>query len=378
MPRILMLTPDLEHTGPTYNALTLARALRARGNDVLVVATHGGQREPAFEASRIPCIVAPHLAGLLRGRRVRRQLQRFGPQVIHALDLSLARLARRLARACAVPYVVTVNHLVDEEDLSLLKNANCPYIAVSDAAHARLVQLGSIPRDRVHVIHNGVDLSRFRLPEEAQAAREPGPDNRWGHTPVVGALGSLRSDKGRQTFLQAAGRILERRPVVEFVIMGRGPELPTLKTMATELHIADRVTFTSGTAFATAVSRQADDSLEAVYLRDFDIFVEPSLREGLGLSVLQAMAWGRPVIASGVGGLYSLVENGVTGILVQKESPDALAEALEQLLADPARAEEMGRLGRERIEANFDIRKIAGQHLSLYEDLGQAARDGGA
>jgi glycosyltransferase involved in cell wall biosynthesis len=100
-----------------------------------------------------------------------------------------------------------------------------------------------------------------------------------------------------------------------------------------------------------------------------DIFVTPSVSEGLGVAVLEAMAMGRPVVATATGGLPEAVLDGETGLLVPPGEPAALAEALVSLLRDPTRARRMGEAGRERALAHFDSRRIVPRILALYEAL---------
>jgi glycosyltransferase involved in cell wall biosynthesis len=377
--RVLFLVPDLEHAGPTYNALTLGRILVERGMKVLTAALGRGEREVAFEVSDLPVLVDSHLGGWVWGRGARKRLRDFRPQIVHAMALSVRPVGMRLARMLGVPLVTTVNRMPTDGDEPLLLDDGSVYIAVSDAVHQRLLQGGRIRRERAMVLHNGVDLRRYGDPREAaEAASERSTSNQWGHNPVIGTFGALRQEKGQHIFLEAAAKVLHAHDEAEFVVMGRGPELANLRRQAAQLGITPRVTFTSGTTFATTVRDQIDTKLEAVYLKDFDIFVEPSTQEGLGLSVMQAMAWCRPVVASGVGGLYSLVQDGETGILVPKEDPAALADALCHLVAHPSEAEEMGRKGREYIESEFNARDVATRHRELYGRLleGPAGAEG--
>ncbi|MFH0910339.1 MAG: glycosyltransferase family 4 protein [Planctomycetota bacterium] len=378
--RVLFLCPDFEYNGPGYNALTLARAFRPLGVECLTMAPRGGEREGAFRSSDLALAVDPHLGGRVFGRQSRRQVQAFAPQVLHAQDPTVARRGLSLARRLSVPLVVTINRPPAADEKGAWNEKGAAYIAVSDAVQMHTIQARLVAREAITVIHNGVDLSNYPLPEERSAVW--GPTNRRGGRrsaiPVVGALGTLVPHKGQRVFLQAAALLHGKRPAVEYVIIGRGPDLVPLRELAVSLGISKRVTFSSGALSTTAYAvKRPSVQAEAVFLREFDIFVEPSTQEGLGLSVLQAMAWERPVVASGVGGLYDLVEDGVTGILVPKENPEAFAQAIEGLLADPARAAEMGARGRERIAREFNIKDVAQGHLSLYQRLGQGLPVGG-
>jgi glycosyltransferase involved in cell wall biosynthesis len=368
--RVLLVCDDLANKGPAYNAVTLARSLQGEGMKVLTAARAGGEREASFTVSRLPLLIDPRLGGWLMSRATRRRLNDFSPCIAHAMSLDSVYPARNLARHLDVPVAVTVNRPTDGQLKGPWSDPHIHFIAVSDAVNTGIVKNHQVPRNRVSVIHNGVDLSRYTMPGKAS---ESDPSR---HAPVVGTFGSLVPHKGQATFLEAAALVLKKRPDAEFIIMGRGPDLPRLRQRSQELGVMRRVTFTAGSNMATHAPNSDIGKLEAVYLRDFDIFVEPSTQEGLGLSVLQAMAWARPVVASGVGGLYSIVEDGRTGFLVPKENPPAMAEAILKLLSDPQKRIEMGLRGRERIASQFDIRRIAKEHVSLYETLSGTHRAG--
>jgi glycosyltransferase involved in cell wall biosynthesis len=263
-----------------------------------------------------------------------------------------------------IPLCVTVNSSPEKPCQKLLTQKGVHAIAVSESVQANLVQTHKIPRAKTTVIHNGIDLKRY--PQQDNALETEADRQR---IPVVGTLGTLTPHKGQRSFLQAAANVLKKRPETEFVIMGRGPDLPHLRALARELGITNRVIFTEGATFSSSVISHEEMLQEAVYLKEFDIFVEPSTQEGLGLSAMQAMAWARPVIASGVGGLYTLIKDGVTGTLVPKESPEALAAAIVNLLDNPKKARAMGLQGRERIDSEFNIRDIAQQYIRLYASL---------
>ncbi|MHC4884853.1 MAG: glycosyltransferase family 4 protein [Planctomycetota bacterium] len=360
--RLLLLCSDLENTGPTYNTLALSRAFGQLGLKALSVARCGGERVTAFEMDALPCRVEPWLGLPLLGRPALRRLAEFSPQVIHAMDHSQAFLGRRLAKALQIPLVVTINRALEEGTTGPWQDPTLRFVAVSDDVLTRTVQRQRVTRGAIEVIHNGIDLDRYTDPSGRTEAA-----GRSDHSvPVIGTFGSLASHKGHDTLLRAAAIILKKHPSVEFVILGRGPELSRLRLLAEELGVTRRVTFSRGRSLTAGPGDSFGGRLETMFLRDFDVFVEPSTNEGLGLSVLQAMAWSRPVVASGVGGLYSLVEDGKTGLLVQKGDPDAMAKAILELIEDPKRAREMGMQGRERIVADFNIEKVAGEHLELY------------
>jgi glycosyltransferase involved in cell wall biosynthesis len=360
--RVLFVLSSFASSGPTYNALALGRQLKRKGIEPMFVALEGGSREIAFELSNLKTCIEPNLSGILRGWEGRKQITLFNPNIIHALNLNAAHAAQSIAVRNNLNLVITVNKL--GENQNAFRNFNDAHIvSVSDAVMTDIVQKAGVSRKNVSVIHNGVDLSRHK------AGKETAHDKNPRMSPIIGTFGGLLPHKGLSVFLKAAKIVLQKQPNSEFILMGQGPELSNLRKLATELGISQRVTFTSGGALSTSSPTSAASEQEAEFLADFDVFVEPSTSEGLGLSVLQAMAWGRPVVASGAGGLYSLVKDGETGFLVQKGDENLLAEAIIKLLANPKLANEMGKHGRERIETEFDIKNICNKHIKLYEEL---------
>jgi glycosyltransferase involved in cell wall biosynthesis len=360
--RVLFVLSSFASSGPTYNALALGRQLKRKGIEPMFVALEGGSREIAFELSNLKTCIEPNLSGILRGWEGRKEITLFNPNIIHALNLNAAHAAQSIAVRNNLNLVITVNKL--GENQNAFKHFNDAHIvSVSDAVMTDIVQKGGVSRNNITVIHNGVDLSRHKSGKETAHNKNP------RMSPIIGTFGSLRQRKGLSVFLKAAKIVLQKQPNSEFILMGQGPELSNLRKLATELGISQRVTFTSGGAFSTSSPTSEASDQESEFLADFDVFVEPSTSEGLGLSVLQAMAWGRPVVASGAGGLYSLVKDGETGFLVQKGDENLLAEAIIKLLTNPKLATEMGKHGRERIEAEFNIKNICSKHIKLYEQI---------
>jgi glycosyltransferase involved in cell wall biosynthesis len=202
---------------------------------------------------------------------------------------------------------------------------------------------------RTVTILNGVDLESFtaaRVPEEGGL-----------ETFRVGTVGSLTPQKGYPDLIAAMGILSAEGIPARLTFVGDGPLREELESLASAGGIADSVTF-AGTA--------AD---VRPFLSRFDVVAGASLREGLPLSVLEAMASGLPVVTTDVGGNREAVEDGLTGLLVPPGDPAALAEALAGLWADPARRDSMGKAARSRVEERFSARKMVSETESLYESL---------
>ncbi len=355
--RVLLTLHAPDCSGVAFSAQNLIAGMRPRQIQVMAMTRASGERKNVFEDLNVRVAVAPHFGRLLLGRGAVSSARAFGPEIVHAQDLDVVAPSHSLARSLGVPLIVTVNRLDEAHYPFLSAHPEVGVIAVSDAILERLTNRAGVSRDRIHCIPNGLDLSRFPAPDLDQV-----PDGRrvW----VVGTYGTFTEQKGQRVFLQAASEVLGRGMDVEFLLMGHGPDKPKLRQLAEGMGIKNRVTFAPST------------STDNRNLGNVDVFVEPSYQEGLGLSVLQAMAAGIPVIASGVGGIFNLVQDGQTGVLVPKGDASALAGAIQRLLEDPQQRIEMARRARERVEEAFDIHQVAKQVLEVYASQ-LAARGGG-
>jgi glycosyltransferase involved in cell wall biosynthesis len=224
------------------------------------------------------------------------------------------------------------------------------YLAVSHALAQRLQQCFMIPRHKVEVIHNAVPVEWFARPAAAalRASLTGGQD-----LPLVLTVARLDAQKGHCDLLEAATHV----PDAHFVLAGDGPERGALETQAAALGIRDRVHF---------LGHRTDipDLLAAC-----DLFVLPSRYEGLPLSVLEAMAAGKPVVASAIPGTNEAVIHGETGFLVAPGRITAQADAIRRLLVDPALARRFGRAGQARVRQEFSAETMVARVVEVYEGL---------
>lgn len=217
-------------------------------------------------------------------------------------------------------------------------------IVVSQAMKKQIQQAFWIPTDKIEVIYNGVPQTTASGPPVGNV-----PLN--GARPVVFTAARLDEQKGLNYLLQAAALV----PTARFVVAGEGPLCEVLKRMAGEYGVGERV-FLIG--FQTEI---------AEWLAQADLFVLPSLLEGLPLSILEAMAASKPVVATQIEGIDEVVVAGETGLLVPPANPPALAEAILSLLADPARAAAMGRAGKARVQRLFSFESMVAGVMECYE-----------
>lgn len=210
---------------------------------------------------------------------------------------------------------------------------------------------------RIRQLYSGVDTDRFhpRSDDARSAIRDPRPDIR--HPLVLGTVGRLDPVKNQAALLQAFARLAARVTDLNLVIVGDGPLRTPLEAQAGALRVADRVTFTGARSDTPGL------------MRDFDLFVLPSINEGISNTILEAMATGLPVVAGRAGGNPELVVDGVTGRLYDPADPDALEQALLPYLTDPALRRAHGSAGRERVVQNFSLDAMVNRYAALYDEL---------
>jgi glycosyltransferase involved in cell wall biosynthesis len=209
---------------------------------------------------------------------------------------------------------------------------------------------------RIDLVPSGIDGSIFH---SATAVERDVLRKKWGIVsgPVVGMVARLSDVKGHIYLIDAMAEVAKAFPSVKCLLLGDGPLEASLKDKVAARGLSGTVLFYPVT----------DRTAEALPL--FDVFVVPSVSEGLGLSAMEAMAMGIPVVASAVGGLLDLFKDGDTGRLVPSKDSAALAAAIKELLADPAAAVGMGKRAQAFIAANFSIEKMIVGTVEVYEKV---------
>ncbi|HEX5246705.1 MAG TPA: glycosyltransferase [Gaiellaceae bacterium] len=356
--KIVHLVIGGDVAGGQIVALRLARASRAHGHDASFVSPSGGAfvelaRGEGFDVDVVALGGAFDVPSLVRLARLLRSRQ---ADVLHthahfSVNV-LGRLAGRIAGARVVAHMHIENAFRTGRGRRaqvLLDNATvrlcAAVVAVSDATRESLSRQG-YPARRLITIHNGIEPP------------EPVEPMRLADAPTVIEVARLADSKGQRRLIQALARLARRDVVV--VLVGRDLESggcyeSELKRIAEDEGVSDRVIFAG----------YRDDV--AALLAGCDIVCLPSEIEGLPLALLEAMARGRPVVATAVGGTPELVVDGETGVLVPPGDVDALVRALDGLLADPALARALGEAGRRRVAESFRADVLAERVLRLYD-----------
>lgn len=295
------------------------------------------------------------LASLIRRERV----DIVHTNTIHNLyGWSAARLTGR-AHVWHVREIVWQNAALRTIERALALRFSSRVVITSDAVGRMFERDGALPANVVK-IPNGVDVRRFQPGASNQVRQDFGID---AGAPLIGAAARMDVWKGLDDFIEAAAIVARARPAARFVIAG-GPidgleaYEQTLKALARDRGLDGVLHF--------AGWRYGPDAMPAFY-QSLDICVLPSREaEPFGLVVLEAMASARPVIATAHGGPLEIVRDGETGVLVEPRNPAGMASAIVALVDDPARASAMGRAGRERVTATYDIDRTVEQLQVLY------------
>ncbi|MCY4075118.1 MAG: glycosyltransferase, partial [Acidobacteria bacterium] len=291
--------------------------------------------------------------------RMWRLLGRLRPAVVHAHDAHGLAVA---AAACALtgaerPLLVAsrrVDFHVRRNPLSRWKYGRVDrFLCASDAIRRMLIEDG-VAAEKTVVVHEGVDVDRIAGLPSLDPHRELGLP---AGAPVVGNIAALVPHKGQPDLLDAAARVVAQVPEARFVIVGAGELEGALVKQIARLGLERHVVLTG---FRT-------DALSL--LKGFDVFVMSSVTEGLGTSVLDAMACGRAVVATRAGGIPESVVDGETGLLVPVRDPAALASAVVRLLRDASLRGALGRAGRTRARARFSAARMVAETAAAYEAL---------
>lgn len=224
-------------------------------------------------------------------------------------------------------------------------------VALSNADRDQQIELKLGRPDQYVVIANGLDLEEFG--QRGLRSREAARAGLRVTGPVIGTVGRLAREKGHEVLVRALAKLPKE---VQLVIVGEGEESPALERQAAEQALSERVRFTG----------YLDSRL---VLRAFDVYVQPSYYEGFGLSLLEAMAAGLPVVACRVGGVADVVVDGETGLLVPAGEPEALAAAVRRMLEDAKLAQRCGEAARQRVRELFSIEKMIAAYDGLYQSL---------
>ena len=330
--------------------------LRAQGVEVVLTPVPGWRKLKSV-VLRGPALL--RLWWLIRSR---------GIGLVHANDFWYIPLVGRAAAWARVPCVAHVRQEIEPRRVQQYRMGSVDRIlTVSEQIRETGLRGGLLP-ERVQTCYSGLDLDGVPRTADGAAVR-----SRYGFdekTFLVGAVANLFPRKGYEHLIRAVHLAAPNVPTVGCLIVGEGDPgyRAGLDALTRDLGLAGRVVFAG---FQSDVFP---------YLAAMDLFVLPSVMEGFGIALLEAMAMGRPVVATKVGGVPEVVEEGVTGLLVPPADPASLARAIVRLAEAPELRRQLGGAGAERVRERFHVTRMSEQLQGVYEELLKppaAARAGG-
>ena len=361
--RILFLANHFNTGGITSYLMTLARGLLRQGHHI-VVASGDGDRVGDLEASgirhvmvplRVKCAVHPNV--FLSLPRLFKLIKEEKINIIHAHTRSTQVCAAVLSRLTGIPVVSTCHGFFKPHwGRRMFPLWGKAVIAISPQVAAHLIKDLRVDEQDVTVVSNGIELDHFR---PVETRKKSDHRRRWGFSdgPLIGIVARLSDVKGHCYLIEAMPDVLKVFSNAQCLIVGVGPEEDKLKELVRLRGLGQSV------RFFHVVNKTAE------LLPILDIFILPSLQEGLGLSAMEAGACGVPVIASRVGGIPDVVIDGETGILVPSQDPKALAGAIIRLLSDPAKMHALGQRAREVVSERFSAERMVAGTLEVYQKV---------
>ena len=347
--------------GGQNQVLLTVMGMRSAGHRAMLVAHPGGElRRRAAEGLDFVPLAPSHELDLKAGWKLSRLLNRLRPDIVHAHDphaVSTAALALSMSTAQPVPPLVAsrrVDFHLKTNSFSRWKYRQVRMFLSASDAIARILRADGIPAAQIVTVHEGIDVERITNIEPASVHAAF-----WlpTHAPVVGNIGALVAHKGQRHLIDAAAILHREVPDARVVILGEGELRAALEHQVRHLHLEKHV----------LLPGFRDDVL--ALLKGVDIFVMSSETEGLGTSILDAMACGRPVVGTRAGGIPEVVEDGVTGLLVEPRDPKSLAQAITTLLQDEALRTRMGAAGLARARERFTVDRMVAATIAVYEQV---------
>jgi glycosyltransferase involved in cell wall biosynthesis len=373
--RVVEILATGTNGGAQEHVYSLISRLDRSRYDVSVISLSPGSAARKIERLGVPVTVLDEHDDAVAVGAVTALLDGIRPDVIHnhmyraelvgtRAAIALRAIGRRRPHVVSTVHSSRVRSAEDREVLRLLTPEMDRLIAVSRSIVRKLAEegrVGDAPAwPPVSLIHNGVDLERYDHQDPCCTLREEYglPDD----ASIVGIVARLEPEKGHPTLLEAWRLVLREVPSAYLLVVGEGSRYDALAEQAAELGVSDHVVFTGRRDDVPAVTAA------------LDVAVLPSYREAQGLTVLEAMALSRPVVASNVGGIPEMIEDGVTGLLVPPHDPTALAGAIVRLLRDHPYADMLARAGHDLVHRQFCVQLMVHAVEDIYDEGARSVR----
>ncbi len=358
---ILHINNELDVRGITTYVLSLTANLKKKGHNVYI-ASSGGQMLDKFVKEGVVYIPIPIRTKCEIGPKMAKSLLRLLPlvkknniELIHSHTRTTRVLADVLAKISGRVHVTTCHGFYKKRFLRRVFPCwGARVIAISEPVEAYLLNERGLEKKKVKLIHHGMNTEGLRddLADAMDVRR------RWGlgDGPVVGITSRLADVKGHIYLIEAMKSILDEFPSAQLLIVGEGKMKEKLVALVKNLGLEKNIFFVSTVL----------DTKEVLSV--LDIFTIPSLDEGLGLSLMEAMAFGLPCIGSEVGGIKDLIRHGQNGLLVKPADTQGLSAAILELLKDRPRAKTLGDNARGYINQRFPVSKMVLETENVYSE----------
>ncbi len=381
MKKVLFIITRLASGGAPAVTLTLLKALRDDGYDVELATGLAGKGEkdllPKIQNGEFPVTVIPELVrnidlikDFIALRKLRKLIKEKAFDVVHTHTTKAGIIGRLAAHKEKVAHIIHsphghifhsyINPVLIDIYIWLERMAavwSQKIIVLTEKEKKECLALGIGKSNGYQCIYNGIETEKYYDPGlDVQAERQK--MNISPSATVLINVGRLVPVKGHQYFLKAAASMIHSdMKDIHCLIVGDGVLRATLEQMARDLDISDRVTFLGNQENVTP------------FLMISDLFVLPSLNEGFGLVIVEAMASGLPIVAAHVGGVPEIVIDGETGRLVDPEDSDALKDGVLDLLKDRTQLEDMGNRNRARAQNEFSLEQMNAKLKQLYREM---------
>ncbi len=356
--RIIGVDPELGFAGGESQVLGLTLELLSLGHDAELLCDPDGLLWQRARAANVLChpLKIRNALDCVAGMRLRRFLSRNRFDVVH-FHTSRAHSMAPFAAGQAGALVVTrrMDYMPNRWFAPYFYNRAVDGVAAISQGVAWALVAAGVSAQRITIIPSGVDCTRFAPPsfdQRAAARRELGLGPRQI---AVASVGALELRKGHRYLLDALAGLQGRHPAIRAFIAGDGSQRTALEEQANRLGLGQTVRFLGS----------IEDPRTLFWA--IDIFVQPSVMEGLGVALLEAMACGLPAVASRSGGMAEVIEDRRDGLLVAVADSIALARSIKELAESPALRPSLGAQGRIKVEQNFSLAAMARKTLALYQ-----------
>jgi len=356
--RVIGIDPECGFAGGESQVLGLTLELIRLGHDAELLCDPSGALWQRARADNVMChpLRIRNAIDLRAGLALRRFLSRNRFDVVH-FHTSRAHSMAPFAAGLAGAMVVTrrMDYVPNRLFSAYLYNRAVDAVAAISQEVADALGAAGVSPSRITIIPSGVDCRRFAPPSLEQRAAARAELGLAADEIAVGAVGGLELRKGHRYLVEALGQLRDTFPAVRCFIAGGGSQREVLEEQVRRLGLESAVRLTGSIADPRAL------------FWAIDIFVQPSIKEGLGVALLEAMACGLPAIASRAGGMAEVIENRHSGRLVAAADAGALAQALRELIQSPDTRAALGAAARTRAAMNFSMETMAFRTLALYQ-----------